>query len=224
MAKSREQMLARKLRRSGLSMRDIARRLKVSKGSVSLWCADIQLTKEQTQKLHEQMVRGSYAGRMLGARMQKEMKLRQIEKSFLQAEQDIQCLEQRELFLAGVALYWGEGDKKSSVRFFNSDPRAIGFMMRWFREILHVEEDRFMMYLNINYIHRDRLKEVTEYWSKVTGVPIEKFRKPSLVKTVNKKVYENFTNHYGTLCIRVAKSTYLLYQVLGWIRVMSKAG
>ena len=74
MAKSKEQFNARELRKKGKSMKEIAKKLKVSKGSVSLWCKDIELTENQKLKLHKQMVRGSYAGRMAGVRMQKERK------------------------------------------------------------------------------------------------------------------------------------------------------
>ncbi len=45
MAKSREKQLARVLRREGKSIREIASVLKVSKGSISLWCRDIVLSK-----------------------------------------------------------------------------------------------------------------------------------------------------------------------------------
>lgn len=46
----REQAL--ELRRQGMSMRDIASTLHVSKGSVSLWVRDIVLTQEQQAVLH----------------------------------------------------------------------------------------------------------------------------------------------------------------------------
>jgi transcriptional regulator with XRE-family HTH domain len=222
MAKSKEQSKARELRKNGLSMKEIARTLKVSKSSISLWCSDIQLTKKQIEKLHAQMVRGSYKGRMIGVQMQKDGKKRRIEKYKLLAEKDISKLVKRELFLAGVGLYWGEGAKSSAVKFYNSDFRAVQFMMRWFREVLKIEEERFLMYISINEIHKKRLKSVIEYWSRITKIDAIQFRKPSLIKTKNKKVYENFSEHYGTLCIRISKSTNLLYRILGWIGAMSK--
>jgi len=222
MAKSKEKYEARDLRRNGLSMKEISEKLHVSKGSVSLWCSDIKLTESQMQSLHAKMVRGSYAGRMIGVQMQKDRKRNKIEECLLKGKKDIPILKKRELFIAGLGLYWGEGSKKAAVMFYNSDPAAIQFMMRWFREVLDIEEDRFSMYLNINQIHKKRLKTVIEFWSEKTGIKEEQFRKPILVKAKNKKVYENFAEHYGTLCIRIAKSTDLLYQILGWMKAMSK--
>ncbi|OGI27083.1 MAG: hypothetical protein A2359_02260 [Candidatus Moranbacteria bacterium RIFOXYB1_FULL_43_19] len=224
MAKSKEQFLARNLRKKGLSIKEIAEKLNVSKSSASLWCSDIQLTEEQTQKLHTKMIRGSYKGRMVGAKLQKEKKRKRIEECLRKARKDIYALRKRELFIAGLALYWGEGSKSSSgVRFHNSDPAAIQFAMNWFRKSLKVERERFLMYVNINEIHKARLREVVKYWSKITKVSASQFRKPILIKAKNKKFYENFSHHYGTLSIRIAKSSDLLYQILGWIEALNEA-
>ena len=96
--------------------------------------------------------------------------------------------------------------------------------MKWFRESLRVEEERFLMYININEIHAKRLSEIAEYWSKITGISTKQFRKPTLIKTKNRKIYENFSEHHGTISIRIAKSKYLLYQILAWIKALGEAG
>ena len=224
MAKSKEKIIARGLRRKGISIRDIAKKLNVSKGSVSHWCADIELTKIQLQKLHEQMMRGSYSGRLKGTLIQKERKRKKIEYYKIKGKEDIDQLDKQELFLTGVALYWGEGSKKNpGVRFYNSDPLVANFMMQWFRKILKIPDERFQMYISVNEIHNKRLKEINSYWAKITKIPIKQFRNPILLKARNKKIYENFSEHYGTLCIRISKSTDLFYQIKGWIDALSTA-
>lgn len=62
MAKSKERNKAIEFRRKDESIKRIAKILNVSKGSVSLWCADIELAQKQTKKLHERIVSGSYPG------------------------------------------------------------------------------------------------------------------------------------------------------------------
>lgn len=224
MAKSKEKIRARSLRKKGVSIREIAKKLKASKGSISRWCNDIVLSKKQIEKLHEQMVKGSYQGRLKGAHIQKERKRSKIEFYKVNGKKDICSLKNRELFLAGVSLYWGEGSKKSpAVRFYNSDPLAVRFMMQWFRKILKISNSRFQMYVSVNNIHNERLAEINKYWARITKVPVAQFRKPILLKIKNKKVYENFLDHYGTLCIRISKSTDLFYQIKGWIEALSKA-
>jgi hypothetical protein len=220
MARVEEKEKARTMRRAGASIASIARDLGVAKSSASIWCSDIVLTQKQVAILHQSMVRGSYAGRLAGAHLQRTKKQEQIQRAAFQASQDICEMSNRELFFLGLGLYWGEGDKKSSVRFFNSNPEAVRVMMRWFREVLNIQEQDFMMYLNLNEAHEYRTKEIIGYWSEITGVPVKQFRKPSLVKVAQKKKYENELEYRGTLCIGIARSRYLLYQVLEWIKVI----
>ena len=133
-------------------------------------------------------------------------------------------LREKELFVAGLGLYWGEGSKSSSgVRFCNSDPAAIDFAMKWFKKSLRIGEDRFLMYVSINEIHKKRLNDVIKFWSKITDISVNQFRKPILIRAKNKKFYENFSDHYGTLSIRISKSSDLLYQILGWIKALKEA-
>lgn len=224
MAKSEKQFEARDLRKRGISIREIAKNLEVSKGSVSLWCRDIELTQKQKNKLHKQMIRGGYEGRLLGSKIQKERKTKKIKDYLTEAKRHFNRLEKRELLIAGICLYWGEGAKNcSGVRFYNSNPLVVSFIMRWFRECLMVNDDRFLMYVNINEIHSKRLNKVVKFWSNLTKIPKDQFRGPFLIKSKNKKIYKNFSQHYGTLSIRIAKSSELLYQILGWINALSEA-
>ncbi|MDD5397199.1 MAG: hypothetical protein PHW24_04030 [Candidatus Moranbacteria bacterium] len=225
MAKSQKRIEARKLRQDGLSLNEIVKKLQVSKSSVSLWCGDIKLTEKQKTRLDEKIIKGSYTGRLIGAKMQKDRKERKIEECLVEAKREINSLKKRDLMIAGVSLYWGEGSKTNSdVRFCNSNAVLIRFAMRWLRESFNVEEYRFMMYLSVNEIHKDRLNDIIKYWSEITNVPVNQFRKPTLLKIRNKKIYTDFSNHYGTLTIRISKSKYLLYKILGLIEALGEAG
>jgi transcriptional regulator with XRE-family HTH domain len=224
MEKSEKQIKARNLRHKGLSIKAIAKMLGVSKSSVSIWCRDIGLTKRQIAKLHKSMVAGSYAGRMKGALLQRKRKNDKIEKYLIEGVKEIGFMTKREFFIAGLCLYWGEGSRKNpGARFYNSDPSIIKFIIKWFREILKISNERFFMYVTINKIHQNRTKEINSYWSKVSGIPIGQFRKPIFIKAKNKKTYKNANNYYGTLCIRVSKGTDLFYQILGWLRALGAA-
>lgn len=226
MAKSEQQQEARRLRTEGMSIKDISLKLHVSKSSASLWCGDVVLTMQQTLKLHEKMKIGGYVGRMKGAHAQKERKEARIEYHYRVARKEIKRLKNRELFFVGLGIYWGEGGKVDSggVRMFNSDPLIVKFMMRWFREIFNISDSQFYMNITINEAHKNRLMDVVEFWSKVTRVSVDQFRKPVLIRVKNKKVYENHFQHHGTLCIRMTRSTDLLYRIKGLLRALSEAG
>jgi len=218
MAKSKEKNKALDLRQKGESIKAIAKRIGIAKSTVSLWCRDIKLTPAQTQRLHEKMVRGGYYGRMKGARMQYEQRLRRIEKFKKQGIERLGLISARDFLVAGVALYWGEGHRKGrEVKITNSDPEIIKFMLRWFKRVCEVDNDRITLSVIINKIHQNRVREVEEYWSRITKIPRKQFTKTTLIKTKNKKNYKNFSIHYGTLTIRIRKASNLHHQIIGMI-------
>ena len=219
MAKSKQKIKAVQLREGGESIKEIAKIVSVSKSTVSLWCRDIVLTPNQIKILHHRMVSKSYVGRMKGARAQYDARLKRIEDEKEKGIKEIAKLSDRDLLVAAVALYWGEGSKKSrQLSINNSDPEMIRFMMAAFRRIWKISEDRFAFHVGINEVHRGRDEELKRYWSKVVGISKRQFRKTIFIKAKNKKFYKNFLNHYGTLTIRVRKPMNIYYPVMGLIK------
>lgn len=107
MAKSKEKLTALGLRRKGQSVKEIAKSLGVSKGTVSVWTRDILLTKQQKKRLHERMVSLGHRGRMIGAEMNRKKKIDAIQHAKAEAIQRIGGISIRDLFMLGLGLYWG---------------------------------------------------------------------------------------------------------------------
>jgi len=221
MAKYIERNKARELRHKGNSIKTIAKKLRVSPASVSVWCNDIFLTNEQIQKLDEHRIKSGYKGRMIGAdsnRLKKEINIAKYQEA---GHKDIEKISKRDLLIAGIALYAGEGSKyRSQVGFCNSDPYIIIFIMRWFREACGVTNDRFRFTIGINQSHKYRINEVKKYWETILKAPETSFTKVSYKKVASKKIYDNPEKHFGTLTIHVRKSSELMYQILGWIKAL----
>lgn len=218
MAKSAERIKARELRKKGISVAKIAKTLRVSKSSASIWVRDIILNLEQLEKLKQQNIIGGEKGRILGALKQKHDRLKRIAIGIEKGKQAFPKLTMRELFIAGIALYWAEGTKKSrEVVVCNSDPKLIQFMIQWLKKCFRIPIERIHCVVGINEIHRNRENIVKIYWSKNTGIPMSQFTKTSFKKVKNKKVYENFDNHYGTLAIKLAQPAQLYYDIMGFI-------
>lgn len=223
MAKFKEKIKAQKLRRKGQSIKEITKKLKVSKGTVSIWCRDIQLTKKQIARLDARQIKGGYKGRLKGARIQRERYLKKVKELKKQGIKQINRLNKRDLLIAGIALYWGEGDRKGNmIGLGNSDPKMIKFMLNWFEKIWKIDKDRIKLHIGINQIHKKRLEEVEKYWSKITCIPRIQFGKTVLIKAKNKKVYKNFNTHYGTLSIRLRKSSTFKYQMDGMLGALAR--
>ncbi len=130
--KVKEQEKARALRAQNRTLADIAQTLGVSKSSVSLWVRDVPFT--PTLRLRGPHRRPHPAH---------EAKLRQIEDLNREGRERIGTLSDEEFFVAGVALYAGEGAKADGlVHFANSDPAMVRFFCAWFRRFFDVDESR----------------------------------------------------------------------------------
>ena len=157
--------------------------------------------------------------------MQYEQRLERIKKFKKEGIECLGSISARDFLVAGVALYWGEGQKKGrDVRVSNSDPEVIKFMLKWFKMVLGIDKDRITLSIIINKIHRKRIREVEEYWSRVTKIPLEGFIKTTLIKAKSKKRYKNFPTHYGTLTIRLKRATNFHHQIIGMIEGLASRG
>lgn len=221
MAKSREKIIARKLRSKGKSIKNIAKNLKVSVSSVSAWCRDIELTQQQIEKLQNQAKDPFYGRRwdyILSRRRELEDKIQTLRKKGIE---EIGRVTQRELFLIGVSLYWSEGFKKDSqAGFANSNPEMIKLFIKWLNTCGYTRNDLLIRVI-ANSSHKGRIKEIEKYWSQITGVPVTNFRKPFFQHVEWKKVYENSNEYFGVLRIKVRKSKDFLRKIHGWIEGLS---
>ncbi len=212
--------LAQKLRKEGLSIKEISKKIKSNKSTVSYWCRDILLTKEQLGRLQDKQK--AFGMKAILAVAEKKRKQR-IEDTALHTErgaQDVGVITKRDLFMLGLALYWGEGYKKGSAEtgFTNSDPFVIKMILRWFTECYGIQKEDFILRVSINQLHEERIDDVVNYWAQITHLPIGQFTKPSLIKTKTVKVYANHNQHFGTLRVKVRRGTNLRRRILGSLK------
>lgn len=224
MAKSLLRLEARKLRKIGVSVRKISQTLHVSKDSASRWTRDIILTVEQLESLRQSSLKGAELGRLRSALLQKHRRLDYIEGAKKEGIKILSKLSEKELLIAGLAIYWGEGCRKEhGVELCNSDPAMIKFFITWLRKCFDISIDRLWCRIGINETHSMREPLVREYWSRITGVPLSQFNNTSFKRIINKKVYENFNEHYGTLTVRVTKPGNLYHDIMGLVSALPMA-
>ncbi len=208
----------RRLRRQGKNIKTIAGEAGVSKSSVSIWCRDIELTDEQKQALIESDKRGGAIGRAAAAECKIRERLNRLKMYMRRGKKMLGRISGRDLFVAGVALYWAEGNKKNRrLLFSNSDPTMIRMWLKWLTKCLGVKLDDIYCRVGINQLHQYRVNKVERFWAGITGIPTTRFRRVSLKKVKASKVYENTDEHFGTLNVIVRRSTNLNYLMLGLI-------
>ncbi|MEV8625904.1 hypothetical protein [Streptomyces sp. NPDC051079] len=205
---------ARELRLEGRTYDQIQLELGCSKSSISLWVRD--LPKPARREPSEQ---ARLAGRK---RWEHELAVRDAERRSTKraASLEIGPLTERELLLAGTALYWAEGAKdktyarRENVQFVNSDPDVIRVYLAWLR-LLRVEPERLAFRV---MIHATADTEGAErYWADLVGVDPDSFQRTTTKKHNPKTIRKNTGSDYrGCLVIRVAQGAELYRRIEGW--------
>ncbi|MEK7523668.1 MAG: hypothetical protein AAB588_01430 [Patescibacteria group bacterium] len=210
-----EKYKALDLRKKGISYRQIINAIPVSRSTLSLWLRDIVLTHEQKRRLLSNRAKGAYKG----AKVQQEKRVRKTQLIIQQAEKEFLTLKKDMLFLGGLFLYWAEGDKhrKEMVKFTNSDPMMISFMMKWFRKICYVPENKFRVQLHIHDFHIRG--NVEKFWSKITGVSQKQFYKTYIKETSLPQRRNVLYN--GTCAVRV-NDVNLFRKIQGWRNALTQ--
>ena len=216
--KLQQKIQAIDLRKSGRSYGEIRREIKVSKATLSLWLRDIVLTPEQEDRIYVELKQKN-AYRMAKANQRK--RIEGTEEIIKKAKKEAVKLFKNPLFLPGLMLYWAEGDKSElheHVKFTNADPRMIKFIMRWFREICGIANERFKIYLNIHSGQGEN--QIKKFWSQVINLPISQFGK-SYIKQEGTGHRKNIL-YNGTIKIEICDKN-LLYKILGWIEGIAES-
>ncbi|MER5633702.1 hypothetical protein [Streptomyces nitrosporeus] len=205
---------ARELRLQGMTYDRIQVELGCSKSSISLWVRD--LPKPERKRTREQ------ASEIARRGWEPVMRRREAERIRTKkaAEAEIGTLTPRELFLAGVNLYWAEGTKdktyerRETVSFVNSDPGMIEVYLAWLR-LLGVEAERLRFYVHIH--ESADIPAAEQYWADLTGAAPSAFGKTT-VKKHSPKTNRNNTgaNYRGCLVVRVLQSADLYRRIEGW--------
>lgn len=213
---------ARELRLQGWTYDQIQVELGCSKSSISLWVRDLPRP-EPKYSPEEQRARMRAGLDRLNASRDRE---RTAAKEAAAAA--VGRLSERELFIAGVALYWAEGAKDKEYRrtealqFINSDPNVISLFLRWL-DLLEVTRDRLTVRVSI---HESADVEAAEqFWSAVTGIDASAFSKATLKKHNPRTTRRNTgSSYHGCLMIYVRQSADLYRRMEGaWYGIVGPA-
>jgi DNA-binding transcriptional MerR regulator len=204
--KTEERDLARVLRREeGLPINEIARRLSVSKSSVSHWVRDIELTHEQRQILRDR--NPAYNRQLNGARSNAA----RHRAARLEAQETgrVRARELDPLHIAGCMLFWAEGSRnRNTVRFTNSDPEMVRLFVTFLRRCFGIPDAQIRLTCNLFADHVARQSQIEQYWLDVTELPGNSLCR-STVNTYSKHTKKKRQNKlpYGTCRVCVCRTS-----------------
>ena len=175
-ASQREEAVQLRIREQ-MGYGEIAKRVKVSKRTLSRWLRDLPLSDERLLELRRsawgkgEAKREQFRRTMRAKRDAWEVSIYEGQKK------KFKKIPNQTYFVAGLMLYAAEGDKKTQaeIAFSNTDPIMVLFFARWLGEFLDIPLSRLRIQLHM-YENMDKEKE-EEYWRATLGMKREQLCK-----------------------------------------------
>jgi len=199
MARLRDHEKTLTLRKQGMSYSQIRSIIKVSKSTLSLWLKNYPLSKERIKELRafsEQRIE-----RFRETVRQKREK--RLTETYQTQKQLILPLSNRELFIAGLLLYWGEGTKcrRDGLSISNNDPSVIRFFIYWLKKVWLFRRRKIRILL---HLYNDmNINNELNYWSKILRIPLRQFNRSYIKKTPSTRINHKGGFGHGTCNVRI---------------------
>lgn len=170
------------LRKEGKSYDEIRDRLGIPKATLSDWFSKEKWSKEKFNQLKVLNIEVSKNRIIRLNKIRGENLEKVYETARREAREDFEKLKYSSLFIAGITIYWGEGDKasKNGFRISNSDPILIKVFLQFLRKACGTDEKRIRAGL---LVYPDLNKNECEiYWSKAIGLDKKNFTKSIVIQ------------------------------------------
>jgi len=203
------------MRKNGLSYRQIHAALKIPKSTLSEWFADERWSREIKKKLAQASADAGAVRLKELDKVRGEHLKRAYESAKEEARFEFEKLKYNPVFIAGLMLYWGEGDKinKYHVRLTNTDPELIKLYCFFLTEVLRIPASRLSGHILLYPDLDDWLCRA--YWTKASGLPNRQFMKSTTIAGRHKTRRLSFG-----ICVIDISSTYLKVKVLEWLKLL----
>ena len=210
----KDKKTAHELRTLGKSYTEIHLQLGVPKSTLSGWFSNQKWSNDIAIKCAKNAVNSSIVRLVALNTIRGEHLKRLYEEALADAVEDYSKLRYHPLFIAGLMIYWGEGDKTSKYRvsIANTEPQMIKIFKLFLKNICGLENAKAWILLYPD------LDEVTckKYWMEKCGLKYDQFTKSMVIKgkTPLRKL------SYG-VCNMGISSAYLKNKILKWIELLA---
>lgn len=206
-----------KQRKNGKSYTKISQELGIPKSTLSNWLSQERWSKNVTRKI----LKTSYDSRISNLREESTKRRTRAEARHEmyrhQARFCFASLAENDLFLVGLSLYWGEGEKTKSgrVSIVNTDPNMIQTMVRFYVDCLKLNTKDLRIGI---FAYEDHdIDMVLKFWSEITKIPLSQFIKTQVLKSRTKKSKRR--SKYG-ICSLYCSNTELSIKIQEWIKLL----
>ena len=203
------------LRRQDKSYKQISRELGIPIGTLAGWLKNELWSKDIRDKLGSEasLAFPSKLRLMVAANKKRWSDLHETYRK--EATKEFPVLRDNPLFLAGIMLYWGEGEKQkksSQVRLSNSEPEMLKIFYLFLTKVLEIHPNKIFAWL---LLYPDLIDSVQKnFWSKTTNIPLENFKKSIYIKGR----HPTKRLSYG-VCTVAVSSRALKERILKWLEL-----
>ncbi len=212
-----EKEKATALRKKGLSYNEILRQVPVAKSSLSLWLKDLPLTKSEKDILKHRTNSNISKGRIRAAAANRQNRILKEKELLKQTKKQFGQFVTESLFHTGIALYWAEGAKRSSMfHFMNSDANVIRVVMLWIEKYTEykISDLGFRLYIHEPY----KFENWEKWWKKELAVSESQFKK-TIIKPTQLGIKKR-PDYKGCMRLEVPRSTELLIKMKFWTNML----
>jgi len=211
-------MVAKERRSQGRSYSEIHRELGIARSTLSLWFSKQKWSAHVKEQLNDTYKKINATRLIQMNRAKRLKKIERHERYRVEARLDYTRLKSNLLFIAGISIYWGEGEKSDNgrVSVINTDPEMIQVMAAFYRKILHISDVRLRGAL---FIYKDiDVNASLDYWSNTTKIPITQFIKTQVIPS--RSHHTKRKTLYG-ICNIYFSSTEINIKMREWIKLVS---
>jgi transposase-like protein len=215
--KTEEKKQAIELRRQeGMAIPKIAKKLGVSRSSVSVWVRDVKLTQEQEKRLKDNSGNNKHLAEHSKRRKEEAKKVREgyRKEGFNRAKTD-------DMFRVICGIYWGDGSKgRHTFGVSNCDCRMINIVGKWLIE--EVDKDKIGFKIQCPDETTKDNNELLKWWS----ANLEFLEDSMIKKTIRYKInrasqWKRVDKQPNGTAVIYTCSTRLVQMVFGGIEYLS---
>ncbi len=205
------------LRKLGKSYKQIKAELQIPLGTLSEWFSGEDWSERIKKKLVETSKVTSTARLVALDKIRGQHLERVYAEAREEAKAELETLKYNPLFIAGLMLYWGEGDRKTKqqVRLNNSDPELIRLFVVFLENVCRIPSEKIranvLIYPDIDEASNRR------FWSFASGISLGRFTKSIRIQGRHKTA----RLRYG-VCNIVVSSTYFKVKMMEWLKLLPK--
>lgn len=175
--------LAIKLRKKNKSYNEISQTLNIPKSTLAYWFRNAYWSRKIKKNLIKEAQRKAKRQLRLMVKARKKFWEKCHQSYREQAAKEFPILKQNPLLLAGLMLYWGEGDSKienGKVRLSNIDPVMIRLFVSFLYSICKIPREKIKIFI---ILYPDLDEQICKkYWNRISKIPLSQFEKVQFIQ------------------------------------------